>query len=233
MLRPLVAGILFLSTIATCQTVIQTGVALPDSTRSPNPVLSCYGQTPATAQFADSLLPAASLSLSGCARENHLSSELNPTPLLPATTSSDLPEAPVAFQGGPSSADGTRDLSGTRFVPPTLVAEPNTNRRGHTVDRNFILLHAFSAAALVADLETTVRSFQGQGKATELNPLFGAHPTRARLYGIAVPINAFSFYLSYHYKKIEPGRSIWKLGPGLTIAVHTAAAINNLIATHR
>jgi hypothetical protein len=48
-----------------------------------------------------------------------------------------------------------------------------------------------------------------------------------------VPLSAFSFYLSYHYKKMEPSRSVWKVAPGLSIAIHTAAAINNLIVTHR
>jgi hypothetical protein len=38
--------------------------------------------------------------------------------------------------------------------------------------------------------------------------------------------------VSYHYKKIQPGGNLWKLGPGISIAVHTAAAINNLVALH-
>ncbi|MGA8837675.1 MAG: hypothetical protein WCF74_16885 [Candidatus Sulfotelmatobacter sp.] len=118
-------------------------------------------------------------------------------------------------------------------MPPTLAVEQNTNKRWRTLDNKFTLLHTLSTVALVGDLETTVRGLAAQPKATELNPIFGEHPTRARLYGIAVPLNAFSFYLSYHYKKTAPSRSVWKLGPGMSIAVHTAAAINNLIVTHR
>jgi hypothetical protein len=87
--------------------------------------------------------------------------------------------------------------------------------------------------ALVADLETTVHALAGRPKTSELNGLFGAHPTRVRLYGIAVPLDAVSFYLSYRSKKTEPTRGVWKLAPGLSIAVHTAAAINNLIVAHR
>jgi hypothetical protein len=191
--------------------------------------LRCFGQVPATAPLADSVAPAARLSLNGCAQPDHVASELNHTAGSLAT-SRDLPEAPSAVQDGPASGDAIPDVSGIRVASPGLELERDTNRSGRTLDRQFLLLHTLSAVALVADLESTVRSLQGQTKAAELNPLFGAHPTRARLYGVAVPLNALSFYLSYRYKKREPGRGLWKVGPGLTIAVHTAAVINNLAA---
>ena len=149
-----------------------------------------------------------------------------------ATASSSLPDAPSMFRG-PNTTDGTGDLSGTRIVSPPLAAEPNTSSRRYTLDREFILLHSLSAVALVADLETTAHLFTGQPKATELNPLFGKHPTRARLYGIAVPLDALSFYMSYRAKKAQPKRSLWRITPGVSIAVHSAAAINNLIVAHR
>jgi len=67
---------------------------------------------------------------------------------------------------------------------------------GKTIDRNFVLLHTFSTIALVADIETPVYSVAGR-RSSEMNPLFGANPTRAQLYGIAVPLNVLSFYVSY------------------------------------
>jgi hypothetical protein len=161
-----------------------------------------------------------------------VSSDSDPSPSDRVADTEDLPEAPSASPGGHSSGDAANDVSETRLASPALELEKSTGKRGHTLDRNFILLHAISAAALVADLETTVRGVQGQVNGAELNPVFGAHPTRARLYGIAVPLNVLSFYVSYHYKKVEPGGRLWKLGPGISIAVHTAATINNLIAAH-
>jgi len=124
------------------------------------------------------------------------------------------------------------DTSGILLALPAMAVEPNANNRGHILDRKFILLHSLSTVALLADLETTARAIAAQPRAPELDPLFGEHPTRARLYGIAVPLNALSFYLSYHAKKTEPKRRFWIIGPGVSIAVHSAAAINNLIATH-
>lgn len=159
-----------------------------------------------------------------------VSSDSAPSPSVSVAEKADLPEAPSASPVQPSS-DVTHEITETHLVSPTLE-EKSTPRTGRTLDRNFILFHAFSAVALVADLETTLRGVQGQANRTELNPLFGAHPTRARLYGIAVPLNVLSLYVSYHYKKVEPGGKLWKLGPGISIAVHTAAAINNFVAEH-
>jgi hypothetical protein len=228
MLRFLFASVLllslFLSTVAACQSAMHAGIASSDSDPSLSPILSCFGQSPARASSVDIVLPVTRFSLDGCARENHLNQTLV---CLGETT--DLPEAPSALPGG--SGDLTLEGSETSFASPALELENNINR-GRTLDRNFILLHTLGAVALVADLETTVRGLQRQANGAELNPLFGAHPTRARLYGIAVPLNIFSFYVSYHYKKIQPGGNLWKLGPGISIAVHTAAAINNLVASH-
>jgi hypothetical protein len=94
-------------------------------------------------------------------------------------------------------------MSGTRFLAATPVEQRNRNGNPRTLDGRFILLQALSSAALVADVETTVRDLQGS-KSVELNPSFGQHLTRARLYGINVPLNILCFYVSYRYKKREP-----------------------------
>ena len=144
----------------------------------------------------------------------------------------ELPDAPSALGNDPKSSTVAHEPNGTNLAPSTLVTERAPERRQRTVDRQFILLHALSTMALIADLETTARAVEGLPRATEVNPLFGQHPTRARLYGIGVPLDALTIYVSYHYKKTEPKRSVWKVGPALSIAVHTAVAINNLIVAH-
>jgi hypothetical protein len=142
----------------------------------------------------------------------------------------DLPEAPSAI-GGSSNSDDAPPMTGMHFVATTVEGR-SYNGNPRTLDSRFILLQALSAVALVTDVETTVRDLQGS-KSVELNPLFGQHPTRARLYGINVPLNLLSFYVSYRYKKREPQGRAWKVGPALFIAVHTAAAINNLVVGQR
>jgi len=146
----------------------------------------------------------------------------------PATSSPELPEAPSAIASSPKNTDGAPVVSGTRFVTNTSVEERKRNGNPRVVDSKFILLNTLSTLAMVADLETTAHDLEG-AKSAELNPLFGQHPSRARLYGVSVPLNVISFYVSYHYKRSQPSRSLWKVGPALSIAVHTAATINNLI----
>ena len=71
-----------------------------------------------------------------------------------------------------------------QFVPPTFSIEPNNGQRWHTLDAKFITLHALSTAALIADSEATLQGLKEKPKATELDPLFGKHPTAARLYSL-------------------------------------------------
>ncbi|MFY9910425.1 MAG: hypothetical protein WCF22_22875 [Candidatus Sulfotelmatobacter sp.] len=146
-----------------------------------------------------------------------------------ASAFSDLPDAPEPFSGDRTDPPGNDVRNVSRMGAAVPVFEQPVNSSWNTMDRQFILLNVLSTAALVADVETTIHAVGGETKANELNPVFGAHPTRARLYGITLPLNALSFYLSYHAKKTMPTRSIWKISPGVSVAAHTAAAINNLI----
>jgi hypothetical protein len=149
-----------------------------------------------------------------------------------ATTFSHLPRAPEP-SGDSTDTRGSdmRNVSGMGVAVP--IVAPSMESSSRTMDRQFILLNALSTVALVADVEATIHAVGGETKANEVNPVFGAHPTRARLYGITLPLNALSFYLSYHAKKTMPKRRIWEIGPGLSIAVHTGAAINNLVISDR
>jgi len=213
-LRLGLAGVLLLSNMAVSQAAKQVGIVPPDS--------------------APSLDVAASPSLDVRAQENRLPIKLNQTATSTANTSLDLPDAPSAFWVGSNSTDRTQErMNGIGFLPPTLLLERNTNKSWHTLDTKFILLQALSTVALFADIQTTTHALAAQPKAIELNPLFGKHPTPARVYGTAVPLHAFAFYQSYRAKKLAPRRNVWKFAPKLSIAVHTAAAINNLIVAHR
>lgn len=213
MFRLALASVFLLPIAASSQTATPIDVAAPDSTRFLSPTSSHVG-----AGAKVNCLPVE------IKREGASSA---------ATIFSNLPEAPEPFSGESTDTHGndTRNVSGMGVAAP--IVEQPTDRSSSTMDRQFILLNALSTAALVADVETTIHAVGGETQANELNPLFGAHPTRARLYGITLPLNALSFYLSYHAKKTMPKRRIWEIGPGLSIAAHSAAAINNLIVAGR
>jgi hypothetical protein len=226
MLRPL-ASVLLMSVVAAAQATMQVGVSRSDSCISSK----WLNQSLVDGMLADDVFTPLSLAfdydqIPDSLTRNSASAE--------QATSSNLPGAPSALQSYPENKGNTIDSSATRSQLQSLAQVGATNNSKLTLDRKFILLQTFSTSALVADLETTAHVFAGrQPKAIELDPLFGQHPTRARLYGIGVPLDAFIFYMSYHAKKAASNRRIWEIGPGLSIAVHSAAAINNLIVAQR
>lgn len=226
----MLADVLLSSIIAVAQNAVPFGTGSADSTRIPAPVSNCFDQSRARADLPDSILTATSFGLHDCAQQNRAAIQGERRAAAgTVTASAELPDAPSFAEGGDHKTDDPHDVSGTGFSPRDGATQRNANRIWSTVDRRFIVLHTLSAMALVADVETTVRVLAEQPKANELNPLFGGRPTRARLYGIGLPLNALSFYLSYHYKRMNPNGRVWKLGPGLCIAFHTAAALNNLV----
>jgi hypothetical protein len=230
--RLTVFGLLILSTIAVAQTARPLVVTPSDFITSVIVLSRCFSQKPDGAPSAASM-PSDTLDRDVCAVENR-----SPIALRGAATSaavkaaSTLPDAPSSVWSTSTTTDDAREMSGTGFVLPTLSMERNSNEGWHTLDRKFFLLNALSTVALLADLETTARGLAAQPKAMELNPLFGKHPSTARLYGTGLSINMLLIYQSYHFKKLGPRRNVWTIGPKVSIVVHTAAAINNLIATH-
>ena len=69
-----------------------------------------------------------------------------------------------------------------------------------TADGKFLFLASAYTAALVADYETT-QSCLARGACRELNPVFGSHPSRLRMYAIGGAISAGTIYGSYYLKK--------------------------------
>ncbi len=231
MLRLAFASVLFLSVVARAQTANQTGIAIPDDNPPLNPISICLNQSDAGTAAGENAFTVPKFGFDFCLHQEQIPAVFKQTVISQANSSSDIPAAPDAPRPDSSSKSDTHNLSGASPVSPRL---PDTNSGRRIIDRRFILLQTFSALALVADLESTAHIFAGrQPQATELDPLFGKRPTRARLYGIGVPLDAFVVYMSYYAKKVAPKRKLWEIGPGLSIAVHSGAAINNLVVATR
>ena len=224
-------GLLILPTIAVAQTA-RPLVIVPSDFTTPVIILPwCVSQKPDGTPLPASM-PPDTLDRGVCAVENRSLIAFKGTATTTALkAASALPDAPSSVWSTSTTSDDTRETSETGFVLPTLRMERNANEGWHTLDRKFFLLNAFSTVALLADLETTARGLAAQPKAVELNPLLGKHPSTARLYGTGLSINALLIYQSYHFKKLGPRRKVWTIAPKISIVVHTAAAINNLIAT--
>jgi len=104
------------------------------------------------------------------------------------------------------------------------IPEPPTPR---FFDRQFKMLTALSIAATTADIESTLHCSQS---CREVNPLYGAHPTRARLYGINAPFLVGELMISRMVRKRLPGRKLWMV-PSLSLsASHMFGVASNLRA---
>jgi|GEM_PF-4469860 len=112
-----------------------------------------------------------------------------------------------------------RDLAIESYKPP------------RTIDRQFVALNALQVLAAIADAETTLNCVSSP-HCSEVNPILGSHPTRGRMYALAVPLTALSVFVSYHYKRKSPTKGWWKVYPLTLSAIHTFGAVNNLAAAH-
>lgn len=89
---------------------------------------------------------------------------------------------------------------------------------------SYILLLTAATAATIADCEST-RAALNDPNNRESNPLFGTHPSRARMYGISVPILAVNAWAGATLK--QRGKRWWPLGLTVVTGAHGAAALHN------
>ena len=105
------------------------------------------------------------------------------------------------------------------------VASPVGHNKTKTVKTaSYLLVLAAASAATVADCEYT-NALLSNPHRRELNPLFGSRPSRARMYGISIPILGVNALLSARAKKA--GSRWWPLGLGLVAGSHTAGVAYN------
>jgi hypothetical protein len=146
-----------------------------------------------------------------------------------STSDKTLPDSPSATK---VLADNTR---ATPFVSqplrpavPALViqsAPPKEKKR--VADRSFILSSLFQIGATIGDIESTQYGL-GHG-VREGNPLFGSRPSRAKQYGIALPVAAAVVGWSYRLKKSAPHSKHWLIPPVIVGSMHAAALGHNLM----
>ena len=132
--------------------------------------------------------------------------------------------------------DPSRSNAATKVDDPVSQSHDSTlyvrdiaiesHKKPKTIDSQFLLLNALQVIAAVADAETTL-SCVSSPRCSEVNPILGAHPTRGRMYALAVPLTSLSVYLSYHYKRQSPSRNWWKVYPLTLLGVHTFGALAN------
>jgi len=101
-----------------------------------------------------------------------------------------LPDSASATKGkqdyDPAAAFSAQPI---HFTPPPLSLEPSPPReRKRVADRSFLLAALFHVGATIGDIEST--QYGLSHGARELNPIYGSHPSRAKQYGITMPVTA-------------------------------------------
>lgn len=140
---------------------------------------------------------------------------------LAASQPSSLPQARfdrVASQTAPSFRIAPINFEIVSPVPPSRTEAFKTP--------SYLLLLAAASAATVADCEYT-KALLSNSNGHEINPLFGPRPTRARLYGVSLPILGVNAFLSARSKRA--GSRWWPLGLGLVTASHSTGVIYNAL----
>ena len=105
------------------------------------------------------------------------------------------------------------------------VAGAETEKR--TLDRKFWLLTAATASISVLDVEVSQHNLHLKPPWREVNPIYGSHPSRARMYGTVAGENLLCAYLAYRLKK-SPRRGLrrlWWLPQTLTIGEHAGCVV--------
>lgn len=134
-------------------------------------------------------------------------------PELSSASSAGLIEAPVPR---------TKFIGDGRAIPQD---------KAHTLGRSFAILATVSAATTVADIELSVNCMRTVVNCREANPLMGSDPSRARLYGVNVPIYVGQVVLSRMLKRKFPERKLW-LMPLLSLTGTHAAGVASNIWSH-
>jgi len=135
----------------------------------------------------------------------------NPIPVLPSLQ--DGP-APCPSGNGESCA-----LLGGRayFSDPIHMTEHDATWANAARNPAMLVGYALNLAATVADIEGTQACLR-RHTCTEANPLFGSNPSRARSYGIGIPLDLVAYAALAFLKKSGQGNPAFGILWGATVA---------------
>jgi hypothetical protein len=116
---------------------------------------------------------------------------------------------------------------------PAVSFAPAKETKPKVFDRKFFVLAGVAAAATAFDVTTTSRCMSTYVDCREGNPLLGAHPSTARLYGVSFSILGGQLLASAWLRRKTPNGKLWMALPIITAAGHGMAAVLNLRTMHQ
>jgi hypothetical protein len=123
---------------------------------------------------------------------------------------------PIPAISAPSPFHEDRSWSNRRVPIPTRK------------QRGFESLAILNTMALAGDVATTEIGLSA-ARARELNPIFGNHPSPARLWGTVIPLQSAFLYACYRDSEEHPRGRFWRIVMKVSIGVHTFGTVNNLL----
>lgn len=126
---------------------------------------------------------------------------------------------------GPSPQPAVLSAAVPVLVQPVVVVP---RKPKPTSTKKFWAVTAFSAAMTVADIELTQNCLATVRGCYETDPIYGTHPSRARMYAINVPINAAVSYLSYKTMTGKRLTRMWAWPQLALTATHFGGVVTNI-----
>jgi hypothetical protein len=123
----------------------------------------------------------------------------------------------------PAPAAYHRSIKPLSPLRPPLLETAKTK----IVSRPFLLLSGAAVGAAVLDIESTAHCLANDPSCRDINPLFGNHPSRARLYGISMGVLGAQIFSSYSLRRAHPHSKLWMAPLVVGIGVHSVAASLN------
>lgn len=109
---------------------------------------------------------------------------------------------------------------------PDAPSAHSTENKPKVVDKEFLIVSAWMWTSMVADAESTVRGVESGCQ--ELNPLYGTHPTRGKMYAIGIPVTAVLQFFTYKMKQRYPQkRWAWMLPSVSYAGARSGVAVSN------
>jgi hypothetical protein len=110
---------------------------------------------------------------------------------------------------------------------PTRVTKPRV------FDRKFFVLAGIATATTVLDVAMTSHCISTYSNCQEKNPLFGSHPSAAKLYGVSFSMLGGQMLASAWMRREMPKRKLWMMPPIVATATHGLAAAFNFRTIHQ
>jgi hypothetical protein len=126
----------------------------------------------------------------------------------------------------------TTELPDKPEVQVKVPAETKAPPAFHKIaDKKFWILAGLQVGATIADFETTQWAERVRPDGGEVNPLYGSHPGRMRMYGIGMSLTGVQILLQYKSKEMSQRngkmKKAWIVGTLLNTGVHTFLAVHN------